>query len=471
MITAQFEPHFKSWRVEARRLLIAGIEPEHIQWSEASESLNLFSMQISEPVVPIKKSPTVPPEFLKAARFVSLSRDDGKWALLYRILFRLQNDEPELLNILIDSDILKFNDLYKSVKRDLHKMHAFVRFKEVEWQGEQRYVAWHRPEHPCLEEGAQFFVRRFGDKPWSIFTPDSSAHWDGMRLTFSEGIPQNQFKFKDDFDELWKSYYASIFNPARIKIKAMRAEMAPKYWESLPEIEIMQELVRQAPQRLQEMAKKQNIQAKVPDTKSLQVLKQAAKVCTACPLYSHATQTVFGEGPEDARIFIVGEQPGDQEDLSGRLFVGPAGEMLNRAFSQAGLNRESVYLTNAVKHFKWRPAEGRPAEGSSKARIHQKPTGTEMHACRPWLEAEINHVKPDIIVALGITAATSVLGRLPKIGSERGKIIKDNPYAKSVIISWHPAAILRSFNQEELDQRLRDLVEDLKLAAKLEESI
>lgn len=468
MIVAQFEPRFESWRAEARRLLLAGTSPDTIVWSQHSNALSLFSMMdqpASHPAAagaaPVKTK--VSPEFLSSARMVSLSNDETKWALLYRILFRLSNGEPELMNILIDNDVMKFNHLLKSVHRDLHKMHAFVRFKEIEWEGVKRYVAWHKPEHPCLEEGAQFFVRRFGDKPWSIFTPDESAHWDCNELTFTPGIAQNEFQVTDEFDELWKSYYSAIFNPARIKIKAMKAEMSPKYWQSLPEVEMIRELVRDAPRRIETMAARQNIQTVVPKGLSLPELKTAAHSCRACPLYASATQTVFGEGPINAKILIVGEQPGDQEDQSGRMFVGPAGEMLNECLRAAGLDRDGVYITNAVKHFKWRPGNT-AREGGGKARVHQKPSGTEMHACRPWLEAEIDRVKPEIVLALGATAGTSVLGRLPKITQERGQVFTDNGFAPKVILSWHPAAILRSMDPEELRTRKAQLTEDLRLA-------
>lgn len=463
MIVANFEPQFESWRAEARRLLREGAAPEKVVWSQANEALSLFSMDAEVTTSTQALIPRVSPEFLANARLVSMARDDDRWALLYRLLYRMARGQHELMNDVVDNDVLKFNTLLKSVRRDLHKMHAFVRFKEVEWEGITRYVAWHRAEHPCLREGAEFFKRRFGDKPWSIFTPDESAHWDLKELSFTPGIPQHEFQVTDNFDELWKSYYSSIFNPARIKIKAMKAEMAPKYWESLPEVDIIRDLIRDAPSRLNRMAEKQNTRAVPPPMADLGELKKAAALCAACPIGAHATQTVFGEGNPSARLMIVGEQPGDQEDQQGRMFVGPAGEILNEALRAAGVDRAQIYLTNAVKHFKWRPGTT-AREGGGKARVHQKPSGTEMHACRPWLEAEIARVKPDIILAMGATAGTSVLGRLPKIGSERGRVIQENPFAPRVILSWHPAAILRSSSPAEEAQRKRELAEDIALA-------
>ena len=461
MITAVFAPNFDSWRAEARRLLNADVPPGEILWPGENSTLSLFGAADIGPQPLATKKPagvfSVPKEYLKLAEVVVCARDDDRWSLLYRILFRLKHGEPKLLTDVVDPDVSRANHVYKSITHDIHKMHAFVRFKRIDTDGVELYVAWHKPEHFITELAAPFFERRFGDKRWSIFTPDRSAHWDGTALTYGDGMTQHDFQHRDQFDEVWKTYYKSIFNPARLKLKAMRAEMSPKYWSSMPETALIPDLIRDAPARLQEMAKNVNVSAEPPPGASLSELKVAAAACTACPLFKSATQVVFGEGPAHAAVMIVGEQPGDQEDLRGRAFVGPAGEILNQALAAAGLPRESLYLTNAVKHFKWTRA--------GKRRLHQKPNGGEMHACRPWLEAEIARVKPRVIVALGATAGTSVLGRLPKITTERGQINRDSALAKAVVLTWHPSAILRTQTDPEKKERFDQLVADLKLAA------
>ena len=441
----------------ARELLQAGTAPSAIQWNESRPSL--FSL---DEVTPVNSSGilqriNVPKEFLEMAEAVAYARDEDRWQLLYRILFRLHFENPNLLKISVDSDILRAELLKKSVRRDIHKMHAFVRFKKSEVDGHEVYLAWHRPEHLTVRPGTPFFARRFGDRRWSIFTPDGSAHWDLETLTFGGGMEQHEFNTRDDWDEVWKTYYKSIFNPARIKVKMMKSEMSPKFWSSMPETSLIHQLIREAPQRLQEMAKNKNLSAAVDERHSIVELRESAKSCRACPLYAQATQTVFGDGDERADLMIVGEQPGDQEDLAGHPFVGPAGEILATAMASAGITRESVYLTNAVKHFKWKP--------QGKMRLHQKPSGREMHACKPWLEAEIARVRPKVILALGTTAATAVMGRLPKISAERGKIFTDLKIAAAVIISWHPAAILRASSDAESRQRLEQLNQDISLAA------
>jgi uracil-DNA glycosylase family protein len=168
---------------------------------------------------------------------------------------------------------------------------------------------------------------------------------------------------------------------------------------------------------------------------NLDNLRAAAKKCKACPLWKKGTQTVFGEGPCDSRIIFIGEQPGDKEDIAGRPFIGPAGNLLDRALAEVGIDRSAIYVTNAVKHFKW--------EQGGKRRIHKKPNSREIAACRPWLEAELNIIRPEYIVCLGVTAAQTILGRGVKIGEERGRLTSSPPYAASILITVHPSSLLR----------------------------
>lgn len=455
MIQPRFEPTFEAWRDLARDFLLEGHAPGGINWSDSNVSL--FSFAETGKPLPLGKVPVVPKLFLDLAKDVAYARDPDRWALLYRILYRLQHENPLLMNITVDEDIHRAMGLSRSVRRDVHKLHAFVRFKKSVSNGGEIYVAWHKAEHYALRPGASFFARRFGDRRWSIFTPDESAHWDLEKLTFGEGLQHHEFLARDDWDEVWKTYYKSIFNPARIKIKMMKSEMSPKYWSSMPETALIPELVREAPQRLQTMAKNHRVAAQVNADLSLPELKESAKSCTACPLYRQATHVVFGEGPVRAKIMIVGEQPGDQEDLAGQPFVGPSGEVLDSALRAAGLRRDQIYVTNAVKHFKW--------TRQGKTRLHQKPSGQEMHACKPWLEAEIQKVKPSVIIALGATAGTAVLGRLPKITSERGRVMTGFGLAPQIVLSWHPSAILRTTDEVEKNQRMQNLCDDLRLVA------
>jgi DNA polymerase len=194
-----------------------------------------------------------------------------------------------------------------------------------------------------------------------------------------------------------------------------------------------------------------------PDTSSLSEVRQAASKCTACHLYKRATQTVFGEGPKSAPIMLVGEQPGDYEDVAGTPFVGPAGKIMGQALEEAGIDRKQVYVTNAVKHFKWEPR--------GKCRIHQKPNSREIAACRPWLEAELRLVKPKLLVCLGATAAQAIFGPSFRVTRERGKVLSSK-LAPRVLATVHPSSLLRQPDEESREREYKRFVVDLRAALK-----
>lgn len=201
----------------------------------------------------------------------------------------------------------------------------------------------------------------------------------------------------------------------------------------------------------------QNAYPRIENARSLRSVAEAARACQACDLWSRATQTVFGEGPRTARVVFVGEQPGDKEDLAGHPFVGPAGRVLDEALSEAGIDRKRVFVTNAVKHFKWR--------ASGKRRLHERPNGSEIAACRMWLELELQLVKPDIVVALGATAAQALLGPAFRVTRQRGTVVS-SPLAPRVVATVHPSSILRA-PEESRDEEMRAFVRDLRIVAKL----
>jgi uracil-DNA glycosylase family protein len=195
--------------------------------------------------------------------------------------------------------------------------------------------------------------------------------------------------------------------------------------------------------------------APAPETNSLRELNAAAKKCTACPLYKNATQTVFGEGPKSARIMLVGEQPGDYEDVKGKPFVGPAGKLLDRALEEAGMDRSQVYVTNTVKHFKWEPR--------GKRRIHKKPGARDIAACRPWMEAELRAVQPDVVVCLGSTAAQAIFGPQFRVTKQRGEVLQ-SPFARRTVATVHPSALLRAPDEETRHREYALFVDDLRVA-------
>jgi len=184
-------------------------------------------------------------------------------------------------------------------------------------------------------------------------------------------------------------------------------------------------------------------------------MREAAKDCEACHLYKRATQTVFGEGPKSATMMLVGEQPGDYEDVAGKPFVGPAGKIMDQALEEAGIDRSQVYVTNAVKHFKWEPR--------GKRRIHQKPNSREIAACRPWLEAELRIVKPKLVVAMGATAAQTIFGPGFRVTRERGKVLSSK-LAPRVLATVHPSSLLRQPDEESRQHEYKHFVSDLRAA-------
>lgn len=447
---------FSSWRLTARALLGRNISPEEVVWS-AEEMLFTEPLQSGDNSAGIP----VPREFLDLAEVAAIHSDADRWSLLYRVLYRMTHGERTLLDIEVDDDIRHLRMLAKAVRRDMHKMKAFVRFRRVENSSPEQFVAWHRPDHDIVEAVAPWFCNRFGAMHWSILTPYRSAHWNQQDLVFGPGIHRADAPPADVLEDLWRDYYSSIFNPARVKVKAMKAEMPIRYWGTLPEAELIPTLLQKADIRVMQMAIQQKTSAApwVPRTRNLAELRKAAPDCRGCALYEHATQVVFGEGPRNANVVMVGETPGNDEDLAGHPFVGPAGKLLNKAMTEAGIERSKVYVTNAVKHFKFTER--------GKRRIHAKPSGTEISACRPWLEAELAAIHPDLIVCLGATAAQTLMGRDFRIPAERG-VFFPHRWAKELVATVHPSAILRAPDRQQQEYEL--FVKDLHaIAARIRE--
>lgn len=463
---------FDGWRSAARALAMNNVAPENITWTVAGENPGLFE---STPLLSVDSplSFNVPGSFVELARIAILNRDPERFALLYRLLFRLRQ-HPHLMEASTDADVGRVQSLAKEVRRDEHKMHAFVRFREFGRDDNFRFVAWFEPAHHIVELAARFFERRFSDMPWSILTPDRCAHWDGRKTIFTEGAMKSQAPSNDPLEGIWRTYYANIFNPARLKIKAMQSEMPRKYWRNLPEASLIDPLIAKAGHRTRAMIdsdasaprasqqqKEEPIMPSLDHAKpdNLASLRAEAADCRTCNLWKDATQTVFGEGPSHATIMLVGEQPGDKEDLAGKPFVGPAGQVLNRALEEAGIERDKVYVTNAVKHFKFVPR--------GKIRLHQKPNTPEIKACRTWYERELATIRPALVVAMGATAAQSVFGKITQIGKNRGHLIDlDEAGNKTkVLVTVHPSYLLRLPDEGAKAREYANFVNDLKLAA------
>lgn len=459
------------WRGKARRLLVAGMAPGQVVWRAGADANGLF--EAGEDMLPAADGPvgSVPRAFMDAAGQAIQHADPARFSLLYRLLWRLRR-EANLMQHAGDTDVARLTRLAAAVRRDSHKMKAFVRFRSlIDETGMEQFIAWFEPEHFTLEATAPFFVRRFAGMRWGIVTPYASAFWDGENLSFGPGGQKSDVPAEDAVEADWKVYYGSIFNPARLKIAMMKSEMPVKYWRNLPEAERIAPLIRNAQAMEQEMidraatqpparhmrqaARRQDEAA--PDAEavaSLDEARQAIERCRRCPLYEHATQPVFGEGPDGAEVMFVGEQPGDQEDLAGKPFVGPAGQVLDQVIGEVGIDRRKVYVTNAVKHFKFEPR--------GKRRIHQRPDAGEVQACRFWLGLEREFVRPRVIVALGATAAQSLLGRASvTISRLRGEPIEMED-GSVLFVTNHPSYLLRIPDAEGKARERAKFVSDLE---------
>ncbi|GAB3676101.1 UdgX family uracil-DNA binding protein [Salinisphaera aquimarina] len=457
---ASFVADFRGWQAAARAQLLAETPPEAVWWQPVSAGeAKAF------PVTPADTGPRVPKAFVGLARAASCHCSPDRWALMYQLLWRLTHGERHLLQLGGDPQVARITAYAKAVRRDVHKMKAFVRFRAVAEtdapDGEPRYVAWFEPEHFIVAYASGFFRRRFANMRWSILTPYGCAHYDGPDMNngavwFSPGTDKSAAPDDDVLEDAWRTYYRSIFNPARVKIRAMQSEMPVKYWKNMPEAQLIPQLLRDADRRVAAMedevgttdALQCGPRPATPDAHhaeavarsaadSLERLALQARTCRRCPLWEPATQTVFGEGPRDARVMIVGEQPGDAEDLAGRPFVGPAGRLLDRSLAQAGIDCDALYLTNAVKHFKFAPR--------GKQRLHVRPADPEVFACKSWLDNEIDLLDPALIVAMGATAAQALLGRPVRITHERGTIVQSahGGGRRRILLTVHPSYLLR----------------------------
>ena len=492
---------FDQFRQRARALLAAGVPPGAAQgtWGGCVDgarrgAADLFAADSSVTVHPSAvgggSSPAVPRSFIALARRVVLHSAPGRFDALYALLWRLVH-EPGLRHDPLDADLLRLRQMARAVQRDAYKMRAFVRFRPVQDHGATDvtepaqdvtlHVAWFEPEHDVLEAVAPWFARRFAGMRWAILTPRRSVRWSPghQRLHFGHGAERAQAPAADAGEALWLTYYRHIFNPARLNLPLMRQHMPRKYWANLPEAAAIADLAAEANERTAGMLAQaahqsdgatslQNQELLAPDEQALAPvftpetravaatikatpitfvarppppapatlggLHAAVQACAACPLSACATQAVNGAGPLRARLMLVGEQPGDQEDLAGQPFVGPAGQLLNQALAQAGLDRGELFLTNAVRHFKH--------ELRGKRRIHKTPGQREAAACRPWLLQEIELVQPIALLALGAIAARALLGPGVTLAEARGRWWP-GPGGRPVLVTWHPAALLR----------------------------
>ncbi|RAK58613.1 uracil-DNA glycosylase [Phenylobacterium hankyongense] len=459
---------FPGWREAARTLRAHGVAPDAALWTVDGAG-DLFAEALPEAPA-AGRAFTVPRAFLELAEAVILHRSNERFGLLYRLLWRMER-EPDLLHIASDLDVARARSLARQVDQAVHKMKAFVRLRRVGDEPEA-YAAWFEPAHRVTEAVAPFFVGRFANMRFSILTPDLCLHWDTRELTFTAGADAADAPPEDALEGYWRTYYASIFNPARLNVAAMQKEMPKRYWRNLPEARLIPELIARAEARTTDMVRqspseptRRVVRAALRASRdapfdggapaTLEEIAAGVQVCRRCDLWRDATQGVPGEGPGRAKLMFVGEQPGDQEDLAGQPFVGPAGQVLDKALAAAGVPRTETYVTNAVKHFKH--------EQRGKRRLHKTPDAGEVVACRWWLDNERRIVRPRVIVALGATAVFSVFGKAMPISKARQQALQLPDQAQGVV-TYHPSYLLRVPDADAKARAYAMFVEDLKFA-------
>jgi DNA polymerase len=401
-IALSSETDWDGWRQAARRLVLAGIEPAELSWAVGAEP---------DPLPEASGTFNVSRALVSLASVAFQAREPERFGLLYTLVWRSHAGE-KLLEDADDPDLHLARRMALAVRADAHRMRTNLRFLPVD--DGARFLGWYAPAHFVLEANAQLIARRFPDLAFSIVTPDGAAHWDGSALLFGSGL-----RHAEDDEALaawWDRHGAALLGQAAAGT-------------SVPEAEDLDEIPRPPDQP----ALGPVVLRAGSDPALIRAAKDAA-ACQRCPLFGPATQMVFGEGPADSAVMFVGEQPGDQEDVIGRPFVGPAGQMMDRAMEEAGIDRRTVYVTNSVKHFKFIQRGRR--------RIHQTPEVPEIQACGGWLDIERDRVQPRLLVLMGGTAARAVAGRAVTISRERGRPF-ELPDGQTAFVTVHPSYLLR----------------------------
>lgn len=422
------ETDFAGWRAVARALRAQDVPPERVLWT-VDGAAGLAGRGVSE-----TSGFTVPKAFLKLADTVVLHRSDERFDLLYRLVWKLA-DQPDLLQAAADPDVARVRAFAAAVGGAAQRMKAFIDFRPFA----EASVAWFEPAHRVAERTAPFFVPRLG-RPFSILTPDTCVHWDGATFSTTPGADPADAP-ASGLEDYWRSRFGVLF--------ARNLDQSPSIPPHVMAAQPSARVLRAA----QRASRDDPYDGRPPTT--AEELRAGVQLCRRCDLWRGASQGVTGEGPVRARLMFVGEQPGDQEDLAGRPFVGPAGQMLDRALREAGVPRAQTYVTNAVKHFKH--------ELRGKRRIHKSPNAGEVEACRWWLDAERRIVRPRVIVALGATAASAVFGKAMPVARSRQQAFQ-LPDQGQGVVTYHPSYLLRLPDEQANAEAYAGFVTDLKFA-------
>jgi probable DNA metabolism protein len=430
-IALRGETDWDGWRAAARALALSDVPPEQIRWTVGATRSGIPAVE--------GRGFNVSRALVSLAGVVLQARDPTRFDLLYRLIWRAQAGALPLDDA-ADEEVRRARGLALAVRAEAHRMRTQLRYLALPEAGGVRHLGWYVPAHYVLEANARVLARRFPDLVVSILTPEGGAHWDANGLRFGAGADPEAVPDDRALAAYWRAYGSELLTSAQAG-------------SSVPEAEELLE----DPWPPDRPPVGPVVMPRGADPDVEHAAREAAD-CRRCPLFEPATQTVFGEGPAGARLMFVGEQPGDQEDVVGRPFVGPAGRLLDRAMAEAGIDRRAAYVTNAVKHFKFVPR--------GKRRIHQTPETIEIKACAFWLDVERVRLTPKLIVLLGATAARAVLARPVTIGRERGRPIRLSD-TETAFVTVHPSFLLRVPDEDAKRREYRAFVEDLRKVAVL----
>ena len=524
---------YEGWRAAARRLAEACVRPADVVWRADRDAPDLFveapqPIETPEAGAEVLRALRVPRRFLDLAELVVCHKDPERFAFLYRVLDRLQ-DEPKLLDITTDDDVFRIEHMAKSVRRDRHKMTAFVRFKEVapaepqadNAAGRPTYLAWFEPEHHILALTAPFFVERFGAMDWTIVTPNARASWNGTALRLGPGGSRDDVPAEDATEEDWRTYYTNIFNPARLKVDAMKREMPVKYWKNLPEASLIAPLIRSAGHHEATMVA--TPQTSVPKRAATIVARteearlartEEARLARTEEAHLARTEEARSARTEEARLARTEEARIERgpPSLSGSGGMEGNGlEMLRRealSCTRCDLYRFATQVvfgeglsTADLVFVGEQPGDredlaGKPFIGPAgsmfdralgdagidrkrayvtnavkhfkfeprgKKRIHKKPGIGEINACHHWLEEELKVLRPRLTIALGASAIRSLTGQSASVLSVRGTVLA-SPLAGPVFVTVHPSYLLRLPDEASQRMEYARFVDDLRAA-------
>ncbi len=446
------EPSFAVWRRAARALLRQGVEPSQIDWVE-SEGEAEGEASVSGDAVALA-APAIPRELLFRLKTAACFRAPDRWALLYRILWRWTHGERHVL-ALNDPDGALLDQRIQAVEHETDDLVILTLFRRRDpSMGLPEFVGWYEPRHDLLERAAARFAERMGDSTWMLATPHGAAFWNGMLLRIgrpaaeeheqaAHALPESAMTGEaitsTPTEALWLAYYASAFNgePSPVPLR---------YWRMPPAGPPLPARLARERSRLGAQSAPVTVPPTPPVeysamTPPLQEPTGPLATCRRCALWRNAKQAVAGAGPAHAAIMVVGEQPGEDENQQGEPFTGPAGRLLDTVLARAGLKREALYLTYAVKHYKW--------ETLDEQRVHRTPVRREVEACQYWLEKELTWVTPRVVVTLGATALKALAGAHVNLSEYLGQTIALD--GRLIVPAWHPSYALRT-----ADARLRD---------------